>query len=100
MEINNGLLCSYWWTAHTDQHQNTRLQIMVPQALVDQVLWAMHDDVLVGHLGEKSTLEHTQVHYWWAGVYTNIKRYVASCPTCQQQNHPKGRLASLLQSIV
>ncbi len=54
MEMSNGLLCSYWWTAWADQCQNTRLQIVVPQVLVDQVLWAMHDDVLVGHLGEKS----------------------------------------------
>jgi len=99
MEIVEGLLIRHWWPQRANQRTATRAQIVVPQELVEEVLQAMHDDLLTGHLGEKRTLQRIQLHYWWPDIYKNTTKYVKTCPTCQQRNSPKGRTPGLLQPI-
>jgi hypothetical protein len=94
-----GLLRHFWWTQRGDRRTDTRCQLVVPAELAEAVMRAMHDDILAGHLGEKRTLERIRVHYWWLGMFSQVKKWVRTCPTCQQRNHPKGRTPGLLQSI-
>jgi hypothetical protein len=73
--------------------------LVVPSTLTEAVMAAAHDDLLAGHFGEKRTIERVRQHYWWRGMFSQIERWVATCPTCQQRNNPKGRTPGLLQSI-
>jgi hypothetical protein len=99
MEIDKGLLLRHWWQQRDDQWTSTRLQVVVPATLTKEVMWAAHDHLLGGHLGEKWTLERIWVHYWWPWMYSHVKRWVASCPMCQQWNELKGCQPSQLQLI-
>ncbi|ELR14558.1 GapPol polyprotein [Acanthamoeba castellanii str. Neff] len=95
----DGILHHFWWMQRGDRRTNTRCQLVVPAALVETVMAATHDDLLAGHFREKRTIKQARQHYWWRGMFSQIKRWVATCLTCQQCNNPKGQTPGLLQSI-
>jgi hypothetical protein len=72
---------------------------MVPLGLTEEVMRSAHDNLLGGHLGKKRTLNQIQIHYWWPGMYSQVWKWVQTCPMCQQQNNPKGRTPGQLQPI-
>ena len=50
-----------------------------------------HDLLPMGHPGHLRTLELVQRDYWWPGLHTFVKNYVAGCADCQQakiNRHP------------
>ena len=47
-----------------------------------QTLRSHHDDPLAGHFGTKRTLELISRKYYWPGMSTDVRTYVASCTTC------------------
>jgi hypothetical protein len=61
------LLRHHWWPAARSPDKYT-VTAGDPQGAHEDVMRAMHDDVLAGHLGEKHTLDHAQLHYWWPGI--------------------------------
>jgi hypothetical protein len=56
---------------------------------------ATHNDLLA----KKRMIEWARQHYWWHRMFSQIKRWVATCPTCQQCNNLKGQMLGLLQLI-
>lgn len=50
-----------------------------------------HDAKVAGHPGALATLQSVHLSYWWPGMATFIRRYVAGCGVCQQfkvNTHP------------
>ena len=50
-----------------------------------------HDIPVAGHPGALATTRSIHLSYWWPGMATFIKNYVAGCATCQQfkiRTHP------------
>ena len=50
-----------------------------------------HNTLVAGHAGILATTRSVRLSYWWPGMATFIKNYVAGCVICQQfkvQTHP------------
>jgi len=43
-----------------------------------------HDTPVAGHPGILATTRSVRLSYWWPGLATFVKKYVAGCATCQQ----------------
>jgi transposase InsO family protein len=43
-----------------------------------------HDTPVAGHPGALATTRSVRLLYWWPGMVTFIRKYVAGCATCQQ----------------
>ena len=43
-----------------------------------------HDTPVAGHPGVLATTRSVRLSYWWPGMATFMKNYVAGCATCQQ----------------
>ncbi|MGH0125867.1 UNVERIFIED_CONTAM: hypothetical protein FKN15_074287 [Acipenser sinensis] len=55
-----------------------------------------HDVPCSGHLGSEKTQERILARFYWAGVYSEVKRYVATCRECQQVAPGRVRPAPLV----
>jgi hypothetical protein len=56
-----------------------------------------HDTLPTGHPGQLRTQELIQEHYWWPGLHTFVKNYVAGCAICQQHKINRHPSAPALQ---
>ena len=74
----------------TDRSGTKHSKVVVPASLREQVLRLGHDNALAGHLGVQKTTDRIVLEFWWPGIIADIKRYVASCDTCQRTCH-RGR---------
>jgi hypothetical protein len=87
----------YWWSRGLlDSYQ-----VVVPQGtdLRDCLIAAHHDSPSYGHPGAKRTLELLQRNFRWRGMEADVKRFVASCDSCQRNKiDPAGR-KGLLQPL-
>ena len=62
-----------------------------------------HETLLSGHPGQWQTTELLRRDYWWPGMVTFIKKYIAGCATCQQMKvntHPTTLPLSPIKSDV
>ena len=57
-------------------------QIVVPIALIPEVLWLAHDNAFSGHQGVKKALTRTLNRFWWSTVNRDVIDYTKSCHTC------------------
>ena len=74
----------------TDKTGTKHSKVVVPKKMRARVLSFGHDHAMAGHLGFNKTAERIRAEFWWPGFLTEIKRYCASCDTCQRVQ-PKGR---------
>lgn len=70
------------------EQRSTRKQLKVPRmwlpnSLVSRVLGLAHDDMTAGHLDTMRTFHRITATYWWPGLWTNVEKWVSSCPACQ-----------------
>ena len=61
-------------------------RLAVPSGLVLQreLMVQFHNSPTTGHPRRDNTLTLVAQHYWWPGMTTWVKRYVAGCALCQQ----------------
>ena len=60
-----------------------------------------HENLSSGRPGQWQTTELLRQDYWWPGMVTFIKKYVAGCATCQQMKvntHPTAPPLSPIRS--
>jgi transposase InsO family protein len=71
--------------------QSERLvkQLVVPQALKNDILLSYHDSLLGGHQGIERTYHTIRLKYYWRRMYTEIEEYVKSCLDCQRSKSDK-----------
>ena len=58
--------------------------VVVPRALIPQVLHATHN--LLGHNGVGRTYAIIRCLYYWKGMKASIVKYIRNCYKCQQRN--------------
>ena len=61
-----------------------RLYVPENNLLRMEVIQKHHDSPVAGHLGYKKMLDLLQRNYYWPGMATTVKDYVARCNTCQR----------------
>ena len=60
-----------------------------------KVVHLCHNSNTAGHPGQRGTLELVSRLYWWPGMTTFVKKYVAGCDNCQRTKparHPRAIL--------
>jgi len=58
-------------------------KLVVPQALIQEVIAENHNPIFVAHPGSKRTLELISLKYWWPKMRQSIEEYVGRCDRCQ-----------------
>lgn len=65
------------------------LQLLVPQSFRKQVLYFSHSHLTAGHVGAEKNTQNILRHFFWPGIYAEIKEYCLSCKICQKRNMTK-----------
>ena len=81
------------------RRQDAFHQIVLPQALVSQVLQAYHEHPLSGHLAKDKMIEKIQKRYYWDSMDKDITHYCQSCLSCQSKKFPRNRPRIPLSSL-
>ncbi|XP_058869672.1 uncharacterized protein LOC131720990 [Acipenser ruthenus] len=71
-------------------------QLMVPPSCRPEVMRLAHDVPFAGHLGVDKTRDRILTRFYWAGLYTEVAKYVATCPECQRVAPGRMRPAPLV----
>ena len=72
-------------------HLYFRNRMFVPPSARSALLHSIHSSPLLGHMGVFRTKGILEWDFWWPGLSTFVKHFVAGCPVCQQNKantHP------------
>lgn len=67
--------------------------------LVKVILQEHHDSKSAGHGGMLKTQKRIGELFYWRGMMTDIRRYVAECQTCERQKYSTLAPGGLLQPL-
>ena len=84
----------YWhkdilYREHVDRNGKNTCQVVVPHKFRQEVLRIAHDTPMAGHLGIAKTRARIWADFVWPGICGDVRRYCASCDTCQRCS-PRG----------
>jgi transposase InsO family protein len=84
-ECGNGqvLMRQEWSLTDVEHEQEPHIQLVVPEALRNQVLDALHGSPWAGHQGVNRTLTRVRQHAWWPGWTRAVKYWCEHCWPCQ-----------------
>lgn len=77
--VENGILYYKW-----EEVWATRLLLMVPSLMRQEIMHGNHDLRSAGHLGIKKTIEKVRQSFMWYGLTTDVDIYVKSCDVCNR----------------
>jgi hypothetical protein len=63
------------------------------------VISECHDTPYAGHAGRGKTLHNVRKNFWWPGMARDVRRFVASCESCQRVKPLNRAPAGLLQPL-
>ena len=78
----------------------TRLQLVVPRCLKQEILRHVHDRPEGGHLGVHKTISKVQERFYWPGYTEDISEWCRSCSSCDQFNARGRKNRSPLQVYI
>ena len=84
-------------------HLYFRNHMFVPPSARSTLLHSIHSSPFSGHMRVFHTKAILEQDFWWPGLSTFVKHFVASCPVCQQNKanmHPVVPPLLLIQSTV
>ena len=85
--LKEGVLYLAW----IDSVDSSRLKLVVPRELRDEVIHGCHDGRLSGHMGQQKTLQLVKGRFHWYGMDSDVELYVLACDTCQVSKKPNRR---------
>jgi hypothetical protein len=75
-------------------------RVCVPRVLVHEVLKEIHDGITgTAHAGYEKTYKRVAQIFYWPRMSTDIKKFVYSCPICQQIKHRRHAPYGVLKPI-
>ncbi len=76
----------------SDKTQAMEMRVVVPLVLTHEVLHDCHNIPSSAHFGIHHTYSRVASHYFWHGLYQDVRNWCLSCIECQQR---KGHLHEL-----
>jgi len=73
--------------------------ILIPDALVTEVIRQNHDSPTSGHVGSEKTMERITRSYTFPQLAKKVKDYVDKCDICKRIKHPRHKPYGYLQEI-
>ena len=92
--LEKGVLYHQW---QTKDGCGTRLQLVLPCSLVQDILSAPHDAPSAGHLGVTETIERVQERFYWYGLQHDVEDWCRQCEKCARR---KSRQATVRAPLV
>lgn len=80
--LKNELLCRMW---EVEESNNTTYQIVMPLSQRRVILQHIHDSNTSGHIGVTETLNKIRQAYYWPGLQSDVRSYVAGCDLCARR---------------
>ena len=77
LELKDGVLFYKW-----DYGTTTKLKLVIPESLKQDILSFTHDTKVGGHFGRDKTLERARNSFYWLGMSADVKLFVATCNIC------------------
>ena len=62
--------------------------IVIPIALRETILKAVHDNPFASHLGISRTEERVRKRFYWPSIRTDVENYVKKCAVCAHHTSP------------
>ena len=76
--------------------RDSKVKIVLPLCLISRIFSMTHESSAACHAGFFKTLQRIRTHYFWKGMYTHIKKLVASCQSCLEfRAHKRNGLAEI-----
>ena len=88
---NSGILYHLFTPGSRKRRQCLRRQLAIPRCLIDEILYACHDDATAGHLSLNKMYIKIQVRFYWKGMYSDVEFWCKSCVDCATKKTPKHR---------
>ena len=60
-----GRLCRLWWLQTKTHQDRTRIQLVIPAQMQDDIMEAYHDSITGGHIGFQRTFDTIRNKFWW-----------------------------------
>lgn len=57
-------------------------RLAVPKTLIKEILFHFHDSLFSGHLGFSKTFGKLKERFHWPNMWSEVKRYCATCDAC------------------
>jgi len=64
------------------QEGSAQLRLITPESLRTDILHALHDLRIAGHLGIARTIQRVRQRFYWFGLAADVARWCASCAIC------------------
>lgn len=87
----SGILCR----KGTNEFGEDIEQIVLPTLLRRKAFKAAHSTLVSGHLNYKYTAQKIRPHFYWPGIYKDVRVWCSACDTCQKYNPGRGERAPL-----
>lgn len=94
--LHQGVLCRRSKT-HIGSEQ---LQIVVPDALRNEILSDLHEGAAGGHLGSDKTLGRLKERFYWPGHHKDVSEWCHNCAVCASRMSPTAKPRAPLQPII
>jgi len=96
LRLRDGVLQRGWKEPATGE---TRWQVVVPRALRETVLRAMHGAPGSGHFGVTKTLRRLRQGFYWGQHRRDVEDYCRRCDSCTAKKGPADRSHAQLQQF-
>ncbi|CAC5372721.1 Retrovirus-related Pol polyprotein from transposon 297 [Mytilus coruscus] len=70
---NSGILYHLFTPVSRKRRQCLRRQLAIPRCLIDEILYACHDDATAGHLSLNKMYTKIQDRFYWKGMYSDVE---------------------------
>ena len=98
LKVEDGILWRKW--VYIKNPEENRYLIAVPEKLQEQTMWLFHSNLMSSHPGVALSVERCQRTYYWPGMRSEFKLYIASCVTCGTVKQPRAYLKAPLQHLL
>jgi len=83
-ELKDDLLIRRW----EEEDKTVTQQVVVPRETRRTILGCCHDKRTAGHLGVRKTLRKIRQKFYWPGLQSDVRSYIAGCETCSKRKGP------------
>ena len=70
---------------YSNDDGTSKLQIVIPKSERRTALTQYHDSKTSGHLGVTKTLTKLRQRYYWPGMQSDVRSYIAGCDKCSRK---------------
>ena len=77
---------------------SSKLQLLVPKKMQDELLTTFHDHIFAGHFGVKKTTMKIKEKFHWYRMREDIRNHIRHCPSCNKQRAPQKQPRAALQN--